>query len=56
MSQMSQRINSPISTPELERRWALVRKAMEEWEIDVLLMQNNDHYLKLIILISTPGR
>ena len=45
MSQMSQRINSPISTPELERRWALVRKAMEEWEIDVLLMQNNNDHM-----------
>ena len=45
MSQMSQRINSPISTPELERRWALVRKAMEEWQIDVLLMQNNNDHM-----------
>ena len=42
---MSQRINSPISTPELERRWAAIRKAMDEWEIDVLLMQNNNDHM-----------
>ncbi len=42
--QISERVNRPISTSELERRWAAVRSAMEAENIDVLLMQsNNDH-------------
>ena len=44
MSDQDQRIQRPISTAELERRWAAVRAAMEAAGIDVLLMQNNgDH-------------
>jgi Xaa-Pro aminopeptidase len=39
--QLSERLNTPISTAELERRWAAVRAAMEAEKIDVLLMQNN---------------
>lgn len=45
MSQMSERINKPISTKELERRWAAIRAAMKEQGIDVLLMQNNNDYM-----------
>jgi Xaa-Pro aminopeptidase len=45
MSQMSQRINKPISTQELERRWAAIRAAMKEQNIDVLLMQNNNDHM-----------
>jgi len=41
---LSERLNTPISTAELERRWAAVRAAMAADKIDVLLMQsNNDH-------------
>jgi len=45
MDQMSERINKPISTKELERRWVAIRTAMEEQGIDVLLMQNNNDHM-----------
>lgn len=45
MTNMSERVNTPISTTELERRWALVRKGMEERGIDVLVMQNNNDFM-----------
>jgi Xaa-Pro aminopeptidase len=41
----SERLNSPISTQELERRWRAVRAAMPERGVDVLLMQNNNDYM-----------
>lgn len=41
----SERLNSPISTQELERRWAAVRAGMAEQGIDVLLMQNNNDFM-----------
>jgi Xaa-Pro aminopeptidase len=43
--QLSERLNTPISTAELERRWAAVRAAMEADNIDVLLMQNNNDHM-----------
>ena len=44
MSGSSGRINTPISTAELHRRWQAVRAAMQDAKIDVLVMQNsNDH-------------
>src|ERR1700746_442162 len=44
MEQLSERLQTPISTAELQRRWAAMRAAMEGEQIDVLLMQNsNDH-------------
>src|SRR5262249_14374980 len=36
---------NPISTRELERRWAAVRKAMAERKIDALVMQNDNDWL-----------
>ncbi|MDH3194687.1 MAG: M24 family metallopeptidase [Hyphomicrobiales bacterium] len=45
MVTLSERLNSPISTAELERRWLLVRTAMQEQGIDVLLMQNNNDHM-----------
>jgi Xaa-Pro aminopeptidase len=42
---LSERLNTPISTAELERRWKAVRAAMERDKIDVLLMQNNNDYM-----------
>lgn len=45
MNTLSERINTPISTGELERRWALVRAAMAASGIDALLMQNNNDYM-----------
>ena len=45
MTQVNERINSPISTPELERRWAEVRAAMAEQRIDALVMQSNNDWM-----------
>ncbi len=45
MVELSERLNTPISTAELERRWAAVRAAMEDDGIDVLLMQNNNDHM-----------
>ena len=41
MEQLSERLQTPISTAELERRWAAVRAAMARDKVDALLMQNN---------------
>ena len=38
---MSERLNHPISTTELERRWGAVRTAMDAEGLDALVMQNN---------------
>ena len=43
--ELSERLNRPISTAELERRWTAVRAAMEAEKIDVLLMQNNNDHM-----------
>ena len=45
MTKLSERLNTPISTAELERRWKAVRAAMEAEKVDVLLMQNNNDYM-----------
>jgi Xaa-Pro aminopeptidase len=45
MEVVSERLQTPISTAELERRWAAVRAGMEREKIDVLLMQNNNDYM-----------
>jgi len=45
MADQTMRINDPISTAELERRWAAVRAAMAETRIDVLLMQANNDFM-----------
>lgn len=45
MADESERLNAPISTKELERRWSAVRKAMEARRIDVLVMQNNNDFM-----------
>jgi Xaa-Pro aminopeptidase len=45
MNALSERLQTPISTAELERRWAAVRAAMAREKIDVLLMQNNNDYM-----------
>src|SRR5450756_3210233 len=42
---LSERLNTPISTAELERRWRAVRIAMATEKIDVLLMQNNNDHM-----------
>src|SRR3977135_2603370 len=38
-------INHPISTAELERRWAAVRAAMAEHRIEALLLQSNTDWM-----------
>jgi Xaa-Pro aminopeptidase len=45
MNALSERLQTPISTAELERRFGAVRAAMERDNIDVLLMQNNNDYM-----------
>ncbi len=45
MEALSERLQTPISTAELERRWAAVRAAMVRDKVDVLLMQNNNDYM-----------
>jgi Xaa-Pro aminopeptidase len=45
MDQLSERLQTPISTAELERRWRAVRAVMERDKIDVLLMQNNNDHM-----------
>src|ERR1019366_4473086 len=45
MPELSERLNTPISTAELERRWKAVRAAMERDRIDVLMMQNNNDHM-----------
>lgn len=45
MPELSERLNTPISSAELERRWAAVRRAMEARKVDVLLMQNNNDFM-----------
>jgi Xaa-Pro aminopeptidase len=45
MEELSERLQTPISTAELERRWAAVRAAMQRDKIDVLLMQNNNDHM-----------
>jgi Xaa-Pro aminopeptidase len=42
---LSERLNTPVSTAELERRWKAVRGAMAAEKIDVLLMQNNNDHM-----------
>src|SRR5438445_1049080 len=42
---MNERLLTPISTAELERRWAAVRKEMQERGIDALVMQNSNDWL-----------
>ncbi len=45
MSAPNERLNTPISTAELQRRWSAVRVAMADQKIDVLLMQNNNDHM-----------
>lgn len=42
---MNERVNTPISSAELERRWAAVRAAMAGRGIDALLMQANNDFM-----------
>jgi Xaa-Pro aminopeptidase len=41
----SERLNCPISTKELRRRWAAIQAAMEERQVDVLLAQANNDFV-----------
>ena len=42
---LSERLQTPISTAEHERRWKAVRAAMKREGVDVLLMQNNNDHM-----------
>nr|WP_306267458.1 M24 family metallopeptidase [Pararhizobium sp. IMCC3301] len=42
---MSEKLVSRISDSELERRWALTRKAMQRAGVDVLVMQNSNEFV-----------
>ena len=41
----TERVNAPVSTGELERRWRAVRAAMAAAKFDVLLMQNCNDFM-----------
>jgi Xaa-Pro aminopeptidase len=43
--ELSERLNTPISTRELERRWTAIRTAMADQRIDVLLAQANNDFV-----------
>ncbi len=45
MMAATERVETPISMPELERRWAAVRKAMAVQGIDALVTQNSSDWL-----------
>ena len=45
MTELSPRLQTPISMNELVRRWKAVRRAMKTQKIDALLMQNNNDYM-----------
>jgi Xaa-Pro aminopeptidase len=45
MAEPTERLNTPISTTELERRWTAVRAAMEREGVDALVMQNNNDHM-----------
>jgi len=45
MDEAAERIPVQISTAELERRWAAVRREMESRKIDILIMQNTNQWL-----------
>lgn len=42
---MQSRLRAPIPARELERRWKLIRSAMNEKGIDILITQNDNQYL-----------
>jgi Xaa-Pro aminopeptidase len=42
---LSERLNGPISTQELERRWGAIRAEMAAAGIDVLVAQNNNDHM-----------
>ena len=42
---MNECINTPISMPELERRWSAIRAAMKEAKVDVLIAQANNDFV-----------
>jgi Xaa-Pro aminopeptidase len=45
MSDPNERVNHPLPSRELERRWALIRVAMKERGVDVLLAQANNDFM-----------
>ncbi len=45
MEQLSERFRYAVSRGEMERRWNLIRKSMQEQEIDCLIMHNYDNFL-----------
>jgi len=42
---MNERLLNPMSTAELDRRWAAVRKAMADQGVDALIVQSNNDWL-----------
>src|SRR2546428_11959318 len=55
MARENERINHPISTAELERRWAAVRAAMAEHRIDALPMQSNNDWMGAYVKYFTDA-
>jgi Xaa-Pro aminopeptidase len=57
MTEMSERVNHPLPDRELQRRWPLIRKAMEDHGVDVLLAQANNDFMGGYVkyLTDTPA-
>ncbi|HVY58668.1 MAG TPA: M24 family metallopeptidase [Xanthobacteraceae bacterium] len=45
MTAPSERLNTPVSMAELDRRWRAIRTAMQDQNIDALLLQNNNDHM-----------
>ena len=45
MPDVSERVNHPMPAREMERRWKLIRSAMQDHSIDVLLAQANNDFM-----------
>jgi Xaa-Pro aminopeptidase len=57
MTEMSERVNHPLPDREIQRRWTLIRKAMEDHGVDVLLAQANNDFMGGYVkyLTDTPA-
>jgi hypothetical protein len=45
MEDPKERLATPISTTELERRWSATREMMRDSKIDFLIMRNDEEFL-----------
>ena len=59
MGDSSERVNAPVSSKEMARRWAAIREAMRRDRLDVLVLQNNSDsvggYVKYVTDLPAGG-